>query len=96
MDVDSFYIGDEDNEDLQTISYLSGGYIFKPESFEQAMAICEMEPVLSLLERPEIRIPRQSFSHGYDSYLFVLLMIQKSSTIVDVGDSHLLDTVPIS
>jgi hypothetical protein len=35
------------------------------------MAICEMEPVLSQLERPDIQIPSQSFSHGYDPYLFV-------------------------
>ena len=40
--VDSFCLGNEDNEVLRAISYLSGGYKFKPESLEQAMAICEM------------------------------------------------------
>lgn len=58
--VDSFCLGDEDNEDLRTISYLSGGYKFVPKSLEQAMAICEMEPVLSQLERPPVVLPPEA------------------------------------
>jgi hypothetical protein len=58
--VDSFCLGDEDNEDLRTVSYLSGGYKFVPKSLEQAMAICEMEPVLSQLERPPIVLPPEA------------------------------------
>lgn len=50
--VDSFCIGAENNEDLRTISHLTGGYKFVPKSLEQAMAICEMEPVLTQLDRP--------------------------------------------
>lgn len=67
--LDSFSLGDEDNMDLRTVSYLSGGYKFEPESLEQAMAICEMEPVLSLLERPPIHTPTEAHSHGYDPNL---------------------------
>jgi uncharacterized protein YegL len=52
--VDSFCLGEgNENTDLKSISYLTGGYVFQPKSLEEAMAICEMEPVLSLLERPD-------------------------------------------
>jgi uncharacterized protein YegL len=52
--VDSFCVGNEDNQDLRVVSYVTGGYKFAPKSLEQAMAICEMEPVLSQLERPPL------------------------------------------
>jgi hypothetical protein len=52
--IDSFCLGNDDNKDLRVVSYLTGGYKFAPKSLEQAMAICEMEPVLSQLERPPI------------------------------------------
>jgi len=55
--VDSFCLGDIDNLDLQALSYLTGGYKFQPDQMEHAMAICEMEPVLSSLERPDIVLP---------------------------------------
>ncbi|KAG4437405.1 hypothetical protein IFR05_007130 [Cadophora sp. M221] len=67
--VDSFCLGDEDNVDLRTISYLTGGYKFKPDSLAQAMAICEMEPVLNQLERPDIILPRQAHSLAFDPIL---------------------------
>jgi hypothetical protein len=51
--VDSFCLGDACNDDLQTVSYLTGGYTFEPKTLEEAMAICELEPVLSTLERPD-------------------------------------------
>lgn len=51
--VDSFCLGDARNGDLQTVSYLTGGYTFEPKTLEEAMAICELEPVLSTLERPD-------------------------------------------
>jgi uncharacterized protein YegL len=50
--VDSFCLGSARNTDLETLSYLSGGYTFEPKTLEEAMAICEMVPVLSVLERP--------------------------------------------
>jgi ubiquitin-protein ligase/uncharacterized protein YegL len=49
--VDSFCLGSDDNSDLRAVSHLTNGYKFHPTSLEQAMAICEMEPVLSQLER---------------------------------------------
>jgi uncharacterized protein YegL len=51
--VDSFCLGNTQNTELKTLSYLSGGYTFEPKTLEEAMAICEMEPVLSVLERPD-------------------------------------------
>ena len=61
--VDSFCLGTyADHTDLKTISYLTGGYAFQPGSLEDAMAICEMEPVLSLLERPD-KSPARSVRH---------------------------------
>jgi hypothetical protein len=36
------------------------------------MAICEMEPVLSQLERPPVVAPREAHNHGYDPFLLVL------------------------
>ena len=54
--VDSVCLGDAENDELKTLSYLTGGYTFEPKNLEEAMAICEMEPVLSLLERPELNI----------------------------------------
>ncbi|KAK3936440.1 ubiquitin-conjugating enzyme/RWD-like protein [Diplogelasinospora grovesii] len=51
--VDSFCLGNDEDEhrDLRAMSYLTNGYKFHPRSLAQAMAICEMEPVLSQLER---------------------------------------------
>lgn len=53
--VDSFCIGNESNLALRMISHFTGGYKFSPTTLEQAMAIAEMEPVLSQLERPDIQ-----------------------------------------
>jgi hypothetical protein len=50
--VDSVCIGNQDNRALRTISYLTGGYKFAPTSIEEASALCELEPVLSIHERP--------------------------------------------
>ena len=52
--LDCFCLGDALNEDLQTMSYLTTGYSFEPKTLEEAMAICELEPVLSILERPDM------------------------------------------
>lgn len=62
--VDSFCLGNANNTGLQTLSYMTGGYKFQPNNLEEAMAICEMEPVLSLLERPDISLPRSSSRHS--------------------------------
>lgn len=61
--VDSVCIGDEDNLELRTVSSVTGGYKFVPSSVEEASALCELEPVLSIHERPPIsrRMLRTSF-----------------------------------
>ncbi|KAF8464899.1 hypothetical protein BDZ91DRAFT_729114 [Kalaharituber pfeilii] len=51
--VDSIMIGKEDNEKLRAVSYGTGGYKFFPQDLESAVAICELETVLSQGERPE-------------------------------------------
>ncbi|KAJ4348997.1 hypothetical protein N0V95_004994 [Ascochyta clinopodiicola] len=57
----------EDNKSARlTLSYMTGGYKFQPASLEEAMAICEMEPVLSLLERPAMTLPRTKKSVAVD------------------------------
>lgn len=58
--LDSFCLGDEENMDLKTLAFLTGGYKFQPSTLEQAMAICELEPVLSQLERPDVVLPPQA------------------------------------
>lgn len=63
--VDSICIGDESNDDLKTISHLLGSYCFKPEDMTSALAICEMEPMLSLLERPEVQFKSGWGVHGH-------------------------------
>ncbi len=55
--VDSVCIGYQNNRALRTISYLTGGYKFVPNSVEEASALCELEPVLSIHERPPISRP---------------------------------------
>lgn len=52
--VDSICIGNSENTDLKAISYLLGGYAFKPKDLTTALGLCEMETMLSLLERPEV------------------------------------------
>lgn len=61
--VDTVCLGDEKNEDLRTLSYFLGCYRFHPTSLVNALAICEMEPFLSLSERPEISPPRGTPKH---------------------------------
>lgn len=55
--LDSVSIGDEYNLDLKTVSYLTGGYAFVPRKLEDAIGVCELEPVLSQHERPAIVRP---------------------------------------
>ncbi|KAE9366198.1 hypothetical protein N431DRAFT_549163 [Stipitochalara longipes BDJ] len=84
--VDSFCLGYEDNIDLRTISYLSGGYKFTPQSLEQSMLLCEMEPVLNQLERPLITPPREALSHGYDPHLRFVFAKDKAVPEVVTAD----------
>ena len=61
--VDSVCLGDESNLELRTISHLLGCYRFHPTSLVNALAICEMEPFLSLTERPPISAPPRTPRH---------------------------------
>lgn len=45
--LDAFCLRDAANADLQTVSFLTEGYTFEHKTLEEAMAICELEPVLS-------------------------------------------------
>lgn len=78
--VDSFCIGDANNTALRTLSYMTGGYKFKPATLEEAMAICEMEPVLSQLERPIAALPRSSSRHARNA-LYRFEKAKKSLTV---------------
>jgi hypothetical protein len=52
--VDVIQIGDaRDSELLRGIAYATGGYRFAPKTLREALQICELEPMLSLHERPE-------------------------------------------
>ncbi|CAK3843880.1 bifunctional E2 E3 enzyme [Lecanosticta acicola] len=53
--VDSVLLGDDGNEELMALSHLLGCYKFQPTSLPNALAICELEPFLSVTERPTIR-----------------------------------------
>ncbi|KAG9665122.1 hypothetical protein KCU95_g2581, partial [Aureobasidium melanogenum] len=50
--VDSVCIGQDDNMDLKALSIMLKSYCFYPRDLTTALAICEMEPVLSQTERP--------------------------------------------
>lgn len=50
--VDSVCIGQDDNMDLKALSIMLKSYCFYPQDLTTALAICEMEPVLSQTERP--------------------------------------------
>ncbi|KAH5558945.1 peptidylprolyl isomerase [Parastagonospora nodorum] len=65
--LDAFCLGDTSNVDLQTVSYLTQGYAFHPQTLEEAMTICELEPVLSSLERAK---PQEKRSRYADSYYY--------------------------
>lgn len=58
--LDSICLGTADHTELQALGNLTGGYIFSPSTMEEAMAICEMEPVLSQLERPDVTLPEHA------------------------------------
>ncbi|XP_059355966.1 uncharacterized protein LOC132095184 isoform X2 [Carassius carassius] len=76
--VDAVVVGMADNTVLHGISYVTGGYCFKPENAKAALRLFEMETVLSMELRAERRrVPVSSIKteedltkifayHGYD------------------------------
>lgn len=63
ISVDSVSLGAEVNMDLRTLSYLLGSYRFHPTSLTNALAMCEMEPFLSLSQRPPIAYPLENVAY---------------------------------
>ena len=61
--VDTISLGDEDNASLRTISHLLGCYSLHPTSLVNALAMTEMEPFLSLTERPAVTPPANAPQH---------------------------------
>ncbi|KAK8071273.1 hypothetical protein PG997_011476 [Apiospora hydei] len=57
--VDSISLGGGDKNYLMNMSHRLGGYLFQPKTLLQALTICELEPFLSLTERPTAQIPKQ-------------------------------------
>ncbi|KAF2996796.1 hypothetical protein E8E13_000636 [Curvularia kusanoi] len=78
--VDSFCLGKANNKALQALSHMTGGYKLRPNSLDEAMAICEMEPVLSLLERPAVVLPHFASRHA-NSALWRFEQAKKSTTV---------------
>ncbi|XP_042587176.1 uncharacterized protein LOC109055439 [Cyprinus carpio] len=76
--VDAVLVGRAENTVLHGISYVTGGYCFKPENAKAALKLFEMETVLSMEMRAErTRVPVSSIkteedltkhfaTHGYD------------------------------
>nr|OQO26960.1 hypothetical protein B0A51_05959 [Rachicladosporium sp. CCFEE 5018] len=66
--VDTVILGDTDNKELAALSGILGGYSFKPTSLINALAMCEMEPFLSITERPTIvlsaNLSRERYAFG--------------------------------
>jgi len=67
--LDSICIGDDHDDKLKTMSYLLGSYCFHPTDMTSALAICEMEPMLSLKERPDIKLVKSSGSTSQQQFL---------------------------
>ncbi|KAK4500447.1 hypothetical protein PRZ48_008636 [Zasmidium cellare] len=52
--LDSISLGTESNLELKSVSQTLGCYRFHPTSVSNGLAICELEPFLSITHRPEI------------------------------------------
>lgn len=69
--LDSISLGSEYNQSLKAVSHILGCYRFHPESLANALAICELEPFLSITERdsvqPPASLPRKR--SGFNAYL---------------------------
>lgn len=87
ISVDSVSLGDEDNTDLRTLSYMLGSYRFHPTSLTNALAICEMEPFLSLSQRPPIIFPRHNLAYSpHFETQFHMSKLSATATLV-TGDT---------
>lgn len=83
--VDSICIGDETSEKLKALSINLGSYCFKPDSMATALTICELEPVLSQMERPDIRqMPFHTSSTLLDHFDYALRAARYTQVTKDV------------
>jgi hypothetical protein len=87
--LDVVCLGDENNFDLVAAAYLLGCYRFAPQSLANALAICEMEPFLSLSERLSI-----IEDHGRPRNAGELLWRFRSATIEATNTIFTDDIVP--
>lgn len=62
--VDSVILSNDENADLKAMSYLLGSYCFRPTEMATALAICELEPMLSQTERPPVHFVSSSGSQN--------------------------------
>ena len=92
--LDSFCLGKDPSPELRAISYLTGGYVFLPKTLEQAMAICEMEPVLSQLERSPIE--RHVLVRQLSQIEFSILSKKAAPDVVTRIFTHSASSIPIS
>jgi ubiquitin-protein ligase len=77
---------------LETLSYLTGGYRFRPKTINDVMTICELEPVLSLHERPDIILPTEARQYADSGIRFQNAKVALSSAR-DHGETN-DDTLP--
>ncbi|KAI4716715.1 hypothetical protein E4T48_07108 [Aureobasidium sp. EXF-10727] len=80
--VDSVCIGKDDNVDLKALSIMLGSYCFYPRDLTTALAICEMEPVLSQTERPASDMATATPSRGSALNNFYTMRNRAAFTIV--------------
>ena len=82
--LDSICLGGEENTMLWTISDTLGCYKFAPFSLANALAICELECVLSLNDRPDIETPAEkSWTRSKFMTNFLGRMGDVEPTVVD-------------
>ena len=81
--LDSFCIGKTDDVELRAVSFPTGGYNFSPQKLEQILSICEMEPVLSQLERK-----MDPFEYGPSSVSF------ETAKVLAKPDLATVDVIP--
>jgi len=82
--LDSICLGDEENTTLWAISDTLGCYKFAPFSLANALAMCELECVLSLNNRPDIETATQkSWTRSKFMAKFIARLSNVEPTVVD-------------
>ena len=84
--IDSVLIGEEENTELMALSHMLGCYKFQPTSLPNALAICEMEPFLSVTERPDIHPPGTFPLSPYVQGHFLSSMLVAEPTTVNADN----------